>query len=439
MLLDFGAARRVIGDRTQTLTAILKPNYAPVEQYADVGQLRQGPWTDLYALGAVLHFIVTGKPPTPSAARAVHDDVMPMVQMDPALIGGLSQRLLAAVDWTLMIRPHQRPQSVGELRDALDGKLVPPERVASETDASPTVIREKVQAAWSATQPERPGAGAYAATAVMPGHEHAADKTLVLPNGPGAWPASAPAPGVPQTVTQPLVRAADGEPAPVAAPATAAPSHARMALFAGAGAAAVLVAAAAGWMLFQPHAKDRTDESPTLATTPAPNEASSAAAPTTGSVVTAPLAAPTAQATPATPPAAASGAVSAVAKAGAAAVPVAAGPSAEAERSRAEALREAVQQRRADARARRAEQDEGEARPRSAAGPATPAVAEAPAAAVADDNGPKSPREACGSRVFIALTNCLRRKCETPRFVNHPECEDLRRGEEMRQRNPLNR
>ena len=53
VLLDFGAARRVISDRTQSLTAILKPSYAPIEQYAEMTQLRQGPWTDIYALGAV--------------------------------------------------------------------------------------------------------------------------------------------------------------------------------------------------------------------------------------------------------------------------------------------------------------------------------------------------------------------------------------------------
>jgi serine/threonine protein kinase len=114
LLLDFGAARRVIGDMTQSLTVILKPGYAPIEQYAESTAMRQGPWTDVYALCAVLYNAITGKAPLPSVSRIVSDDMLPAVE---AGAGHYSQAFLRAIDLGLTVRPQTRPQSMSALRE----------------------------------------------------------------------------------------------------------------------------------------------------------------------------------------------------------------------------------------------------------------------------------------------------------------------------------
>ena len=93
LLLDFGAARRVIGDMTQALTVILKPGYAPVEQYAEVPGMKQGPWTDVYALAAVVYYAIIGKTPPTSVGRLMNDNYVPLDagrrrSLQPALPGG---------------------------------------------------------------------------------------------------------------------------------------------------------------------------------------------------------------------------------------------------------------------------------------------------------------------------------------------------------------
>src|SRR5262245_33222226 len=118
LLLDFGAARRVIGDLTQALTVILKPGFAPIEQYAESQSMRQGPWTDVYALCAVAHFMITGRAPTPSVTRVLADDLVPL---RTAAEGRFPPAFLAALDAGLTVRPQQRPQSIGALRDLMDG------------------------------------------------------------------------------------------------------------------------------------------------------------------------------------------------------------------------------------------------------------------------------------------------------------------------------
>jgi serine/threonine protein kinase len=116
LLLDFGAARRVIGDMTQALTVILKPGYAPIEQYAEVPSLKQGPWTDVYALAAVIYCAITGRTPPPSVGRIVKDDYLPLAQLAQ---GRYSDRLLQAVDRALQVMPDNRIASMEEFREAL--------------------------------------------------------------------------------------------------------------------------------------------------------------------------------------------------------------------------------------------------------------------------------------------------------------------------------
>ena len=196
VLLDFGAARRVISDKSQTLTAILKPAYAPIEQYAEAGSVKQGPWTDLYALGATLHYLLLLRPPPPATARAVHDDAVPLAGMQ---LPGCSQKFLQIVDWMLAPRPSDRPQSVAALRQVLDGRALPPRRRAAELPpASP----------WEQTVVLSPPAAASAT--------HDDDATMVVPRAPAhgasplaaTGPAPAPVPAAASPARPPPDRAA---------------------------------------------------------------------------------------------------------------------------------------------------------------------------------------------------------------------------------------
>jgi serine/threonine protein kinase len=114
VLADFGAAREIVG-RTMALTSIITTGYSPLEQYQSKDGL-QGPWTDIYALGAVMVRAITGEKP-PAATDRLGKDTYERLAAKPR--PGFSAEFLKAVDHALRMEPKDRPQEGGMWRRAL--------------------------------------------------------------------------------------------------------------------------------------------------------------------------------------------------------------------------------------------------------------------------------------------------------------------------------
>ena len=108
-LIDFGASRAAMADRTAALTAIFTPRYAAAEQLTSD---KQGPWTDIYSLSATLYHAITGRPPPSSLERALNDSLR---AADRASAGGLFGRHAAA--------DRCRPGAAGKGPAAVDRRL----------------------------------------------------------------------------------------------------------------------------------------------------------------------------------------------------------------------------------------------------------------------------------------------------------------------------
>jgi hypothetical protein len=183
LLLDFGAARRVVGQAVATPTVVIKPGYAPIEQYGEAPTLKQGPWTDVYALAGVVYAAITGQPPVPAVERWIDDHLTPLSQIAR---GQYSEHFLAAVDSALALRPGDRPESAAAFWAQLSGpagEAMPLAGAALAAFAMPTGL-DMSEAAEASAAEDGPAVVATSSVVVDPPAEAEAEvwgETDLLP------------------------------------------------------------------------------------------------------------------------------------------------------------------------------------------------------------------------------------------------------------------
>jgi hypothetical protein len=164
-LLDFGAARYASMHASQALSQIFTPRFAPLEQYQSRG--RQGPPTDLYALGATLYLLLTGQAPPDATARVLDATLVPA-----HLVPGCdaSPAVSAVLDRALQMSPNARWASAQEMRNAL--------LQAVDTHVRPPAV---APAGYAARAPAAPVGFAARASAAPVGFAARASAVAVAP------------------------------------------------------------------------------------------------------------------------------------------------------------------------------------------------------------------------------------------------------------------
>lgn len=137
VLIDFGAARRAIVDRSRSMSVIMKAGYSPIEQYQSKG--KQGPWTDIYAVAATFYHAITGQMPPEPMDRLDEDPLVAPSQLGTEITRNQEQTLLKA----MALKAEDRFQSVNEFQEALLGEnLVAVEKSSGAIKAEDEITKK---------------------------------------------------------------------------------------------------------------------------------------------------------------------------------------------------------------------------------------------------------------------------------------------------------
>jgi serine/threonine protein kinase len=235
VLLDFGSARYALV-RSRTVTILVAPGYAPFEQYYSSGE-NQGPWTDVYGLGATCYRAIAGRAPLDAITRSkgiLGSTKEVLVPATAVGSGRYSERLLKAIDHALAFAENERPQNIAAWRQelppttsgsatpvtpqpALTTRMTSPAAAVTAPPSAPAVppptptTAERARRAWSSTRGPLLWGGAGAAAVIVAlatapwlaaRRDAAIDKTASAPEKQAAPPVAPPGPPGPDKSEQ---------------------------------------------------------------------------------------------------------------------------------------------------------------------------------------------------------------------------------------------